>query len=76
MKPFYILLLIVGILIALFGMYLIYDGSSQLIAIRILTEDPAMAAFENERIFYIVGGVCISIIGLLISLFSRGKLKQ
>ena len=75
MKLFYILLLIVGILLALFGMYVIYQGSIELIGYRGAYENNVMTAFEYQRIYYIIVGVCISIVGLLISLFGYGRIK-
>jgi hypothetical protein len=36
---------------------------------------PANPAFENQMVNSIIVGVCISIIGLLISLFGYGRLK-
>ena len=71
MKPFYILLLIIGCALILFGTAGIIDGATDVH--RTLTHGEDAPMNQPEGIFF---SSITFIIGLLISLFSRGKLKQ
>jgi len=61
---------------------LTYEADTNLIYYRVSdmtpgspVVSPANPAFENQMVNSIIVGVCMSIIGLLISLFSYGRLK-
>ena len=74
MKPFYILLLIIGISVTLLGIYISIDSIRQYMVFQELTEELQELAQADYLLVIVVGAVTF-VIGLLISLFSYGKLK-
>ena len=74
MKPFYILLLIIGISVTLLGIYISIDSIRQYMVFQELTEELQELA-QADYLLVIVVGAMTFVIGLLISLFSYGRLK-
>ena len=74
MKPFYILLLIIGISVTLLGIYISIDSIRQYMVFQELTEELQELA-QADYLLVIVVGAMTFVIGLLISLFGYGKLK-
>ena len=74
MKPFYILLLIIGISVTLLGIYISIDSIRQYMVFQELTEELQELAQADYLLVIVVGAVTI-VIGLLISLFGYGRLK-
>ncbi|MCH2545935.1 MAG: hypothetical protein MK015_09520 [Alphaproteobacteria bacterium] len=74
MKPFYILLLIIGISVTLLGIYISIDSIRQYMVFQELTEELQELA-QADYLLVIVVGAMTFVIGLLISLFGYGRLK-
>jgi len=74
MKPFYILLLIIGISVTLLGIYISIDSIRQYMVFQELTEELQELAQADYLLVIVVGAMTI-VIGLLISLFGYGRLK-
>ena len=74
MKPFYILLLIIGISVTLLGIYISIDSIRQYMSFQELNPAIQELAQGNYLLVIVVGAMTI-IIGLLISLFGYGRLK-
>ena len=74
MKPFYILLLIIGISVAILGIYISIDSIRQYMVFQELTEELQELA-QADYLLVIVVGAMTFVIGLLISLFGYGRLK-
>ena len=74
MKPFYILLLIIGISVTLLGIYISIDSIRQYMVFQELTEELQELA-KVDYLLVIVVGAMTFVIGLLISLFGYGRLK-
>ena len=74
MKPFYILLLIIGISVTLLGIYIFIDSIRQYMVFQELTEELQELA-QADYLLVIVVGAMTFVIGLLISLFGYGRLK-
>ena len=74
MKPFYILLLIIGISVTLLGIYISIDSIRQYVVFQELTEELQELA-QADYLLVIVVGAMTFVIGLLISLFGYGRLK-
>ena len=74
MKPFYILLLIIGISVTLLGIYISIDSIRQYMVFQELTEELQELA-QADYLLVIVVGAMTFVIGLLISLFGYGRLR-
>jgi len=74
MKPFYILLLIIGISVTLLGIYIFIDSIRQYMVFQELTKELQELA-QADYLLVIVVGAMTFVIGLLISLFGYGRLK-
>ena len=74
MKPFYILLLIIGISVTLLGIYISIDSIRQYMVFQELTKELQELA-QADYLLVIVVGAMTFVIGLLISLFGYGRLK-
>ena len=74
MKPFYILLLIIGISVTLLGIYISIDSIRQYMVFQELTEELQELA-QADYLLVIVVGAMTFVIGLLIALFGYGRLK-
>ena len=74
MKPFYILLLIIGISVTLLGIYISIDSIRQYMVFQALTKELQELA-QADYLLVIVVGAMTFVIGLLISLFGYGRLK-
>ena len=74
MKPFYILLLIIGISVTLLGIYISIDSIRQYMSFQELTKELQELA-QADYLLVIVVGAMTFVIGLLISLFGYGRLK-
>ena len=76
MKPFYILLLIIGISVAILGIYISIDSIQVYMTLQGAPEDfGSMKDSRQNTVLVIVVGAVTIVIGLLISLFSYGRLK-
>ena len=74
MKPFYILLLIIGISVNLLGIYISIDSIRQYMVFQELTKELQELA-QADYLLVIVVGAMTFVIGLLISIFGYGRLK-
>jgi hypothetical protein len=74
MKPFYILLLIIGISVTLLGIYISIDSIRQYMVFQELTKELQELA-QADYLLVIVVGAMTFVIGLLISLFGYGRLR-
>ena len=74
MKPFYILLLIIGISVTLLGIYISIDSIRQYMVFQELTKE-LQELVQADYLLVIVVGAMTFVIGLLISLFGYGRLK-
>ena len=74
MKPFYILLLIIGIPVTLLGIFISIFSIRQYMVFQELNPAIQELAQGNYLLVIVVGAMTI-IIGLLISLFGYGRLK-
>ena len=74
MKPFYILLLIIGISVAILGIYISIDSIRQYMVFQKVAEEIQELAQADYLLVIVVGAITF-VIGLLISLFGYGRLK-
>ena len=74
MKPFYILLLIIGISVTLLGIYISIDSIRQYMVFQKVAEEIQELAQADYLLVIVVGAITF-VIGLLISLFGYGRLK-
>ena len=74
MKPFYILLVIIGISVAILGIYISIDSIRQYMVFQKVAEEIQELAQADYLLVIVVGAITF-VIGLLISLFGYGRLK-